>query len=270
MNRDLEDRIAVVLGGGSVGSGWGIGKAISVAYAKAGALVAVADKDLDAARETVALVEAEGGRAEAYAANILDDVELTAFLTGLLDRHGRVDILHCNVGLGKAGPSAETSPGDWRQICNANLTSVHVAVSAVAPAMREARRGVILTTSSIAGIRDVGYPHVAYGATKAAAIHLMRLLAIENAPYGIRANSIIAGLVDTPRIEKTLAKSYGGRTLEEMKSVRASQCPMGRMGTAFDIADAAVFLASDKASYITGTELLVDGGLAATVRQSGL
>lgn len=264
---ELQDRVAVVLGGGSIGPGWGIGKAVSVAFAKAGAEVVVADRDLASAEETCALIAAEGGRGTAAGVDVADDDGLIAALKGVLDTFGRIDVLYFNVGIGKAGPSLDTSPAEWRRICDANLTALHVAATTVLPAMREQGRGVILATSSIAGLRDVGYPHLAYGSTKAAVIHYLRLLAVENARYGVRANTIVPGLIDTPRIEKTVAGAYGAAGLAAMKDMRAAQPPLGRMGTAFDIAEAALFLASDRASYITGTELLVDGGLAATTRQ---
>ena len=267
MNGDLEGAVAIVLGGGSIGPGWGIGKAISVAFARAGARVAVADRERDGAEDTVARIRQEGAQGDAFAVDVTDDGALVRFIREVAERHGRIDVLHCNVGLGKAGPSSETSPAEWRRIADANLTSLHVAASEVAPVMKASGGGVVLTTSSIAGIRDVGYPHLAYGATKAAAIHFIRLFAHEHAKDGIRANSIVAGLIDTPRIERTLSSAYGDRTLDQMKTARASQCPLGRMGTAFDIAEAAVFLASARASYITGTELVVDGGLSVTVRQ---
>jgi NAD(P)-dependent dehydrogenase (short-subunit alcohol dehydrogenase family) len=268
MRGELEGKVAVVLGGGSIGPGWGIGKAIAVAYAGAGATVAVADRERQSAEETLGIITKEGGRGEAHEVDVTDDEQLSALLSGIVAQHGRIDILHCNVGLGKAGPSENTSPAEWRKFADANLTSLHVAASAVVPPMRANGGGVILVTSSIAGIRHVGYPHLAYGATKAAAIHFMKLLAVENAAYGIRCNTIVAGLIDTPRIEKTLARSYGDRKMEDIKAFRASQCPLGRMGTAFDVANAALFLASDKASYVTGTELVVDGGLSATVQQA--
>ncbi|MCJ2126968.1 SDR family NAD(P)-dependent oxidoreductase [Methylobacterium sp. J-077] len=264
-DRDLEGRVAVVLGAGSIGAGWGIGKAISLLYARAGAHVVAVDREPSAAQETRELIRQDGGSAEAVAVDVSDDDGLVACLAAVGAAHGGIDVLYFNVGIGKAGPSTETSAVDWRRISDANLTALHLAATTVIPGMRARRRGVILATSSIAGMRDVGYPHLAYGATKAALIQYLRLLAVENAPYGIRANTIVPGLIDTPRIEKTVAGSYAG-SLERMKAVRASQCPLGRMGTAFDVAEAALFLASDRASYVTGTELLVDGGLAATAR----
>lgn len=263
--RDLAGRVAVVLGAGSIGAGWGIGKAICLLYARAGAHVVAADRDLSAAQETRDLILREGGSAEAVCVDVSDDDGLVAGLAAAGAARGGIDILYFNVGIGKAGPSTETSAAEWRRISDANLTALHVAATAVLPGMRARRRGVILATASIAGLRDVGYPHLAYGATKAALIQYLRLLAVENAPYGIRANTIVPGLIDTPRIEKTVAGAYAGG-LDRMKALRASQCPLGRMGTAFDVAEAALFLASDRAAYVTGTELLIDGGLAATAR----
>ncbi len=264
----LAGKVALVLGGGSIGPGWGIGKAISVSFAREGALTVIADVNLRSAEESLALVKAEGLAGEAEACDVLDDARLSQLVHEVVKRHGRLDILHCNVGLGKVGPSEGTSPAEWRRISDANLTSLHVATSAALPAMRAQRSGVILATSSIAGIRDVGFPHLAYGATKAAAIQFMRLIAVENAKHGIRANSIVAGLVDTPRIEKTLSGTYGGKSLQEMKETRAAQVPLGRMASAFDIAHAACFLASDRAAYITATEIVVDGGLTATINRA--
>jgi NAD(P)-dependent dehydrogenase (short-subunit alcohol dehydrogenase family) len=267
--RDLEGRVAVVLGAGSIGAGWGIGKAIGLLYARAGAHVVAADRDRSSAEETRDLILGEGGSAEAVGVDVADDAGLAACLAAAGAARGGIDILYFNVGIGKAGPSIETSAAEWRRIADANLTALHVAATTVLPGMRARRRGVILATSSIAGLRDVGYPHLAYGATKAALIQYLRLLAVENAPHGIRANTIVPGLIDTPRIEQTVANAYAGG-LARMKALRASQCPLGRMGTAFDVAEAALFLASDRAAYVTGTELLVDGGLAATARGPSL
>lgn len=261
----LQGQVAVVLGGGAIAPGIGIGRALCLAYAREGAQVIVADRDLVAAKATVAMLP--DGQGEAAEVDVLSDASVQALISGAGERHGRIDILHCNVGLGKSGPSDHTTGAEWRRFADANLTSLHVAAQAVLPSMRARKSGNILITSSIAGIRDVGYPHLAYGATKAAALHFARLLAGEVARDGIRVNAIVAGLIDTPRIGVTLANAYGDRTEAELRAARDAQCPMGRMGRAEEVAEAAVFLASDRASYITGTELVVDGGLSASIRQ---
>lgn len=266
--KDLQDRVALVIGAGSIAAGIGIGRAIAICMARSGARVIAADADLAAAEETVSLIHDEGGQAEACTVDVLDDASITGLIAGIEERYGRLDILHCNVGLGKSGPSGNTSPADWRRISDANLTSLHVAAQAVLPMMRAQGGGVITVTSSIASIRHVGYPHLAYSATKAGANQFVRALEVELAPDGIRVNAIIAGLIDTPRIGITLAQSYGDRTEAQMRETRARQCPMGRMGTAWDIAETSVFLASERAGYITGTDIVVDGGLSASIRQA--
>ncbi|MGY6634735.1 MAG: SDR family NAD(P)-dependent oxidoreductase [Alkalilacustris sp.] len=264
---DLKGRVAVVLGAGSIAEGVGIGRAIAIDFARHGARVIAADRDAAAAAETVAAIAGEGHSARAARVDVCDDAGLSAMLAAVARDEGRIDILHCNVGLGRSGPSEATTPADWRRFSDANLTALHVAAQAVLPGMRARRSGVILITSTIAAIRDVGYPHLAYGATKAAAIQFARLLAAEVAGDGIRVNAIVAGLIDTPRIAVTLATAYGGMTEAEMRARRHAQCPMGRMGSAWDVAHAATFLASDRAGYITGTELVVDGGLSGSIRQ---
>lgn len=259
----LDGKIAIVLGGGAIRPGIGIGRAVCMAFAEEGATVVVVDQDLEAAQETVKLCPGSSARS----VDVLNDAALEALIAEVAIEHGRLDILYCNVGLGQAGSSSETTGEAWRRISDANLTSLHVATQAAVGPMKANGGGVVIATSSIAGTRNVGYPHLAYGATKAAAIHFMKLFALEHANDNIRANTIVAGLINTPRIEATLVKSYGGRDLTQMKAARASQVPLGRMGTAQDIAQAAIFLASDRASYITGTEIVVDGGLSNTIRQ---
>jgi NAD(P)-dependent dehydrogenase (short-subunit alcohol dehydrogenase family) len=260
---DLAGRVALVLGAGAVAPGWGIGKAIACRFAAAGATVIAADREIAAAEVAAAeIVEAVGGAVEPAAVDVLDETALAARVAEVEARHGRIDVLHCNVGLGKAGPGAETSAVEFRRFAEANLVSVHVAAQAALPGMRARRSGVVLATSTVAALRHPGYQHLAYGATKAALNHYMAMLAVEVAPDGVRANAVVAGLIDTPRIARTLAGAYG----EDMRARRAAQVPLGRMGDPFDVADAALFLASDRAAYVTGQTLTVDGGLTATVR----
>ncbi|MFW5832988.1 MAG: SDR family NAD(P)-dependent oxidoreductase [Pseudomonadota bacterium] len=261
----LEGRTALVIGGGSIAPGMGIGRATALAFAREGARVAVADVRPEAALETVRLIEAAGGAARALTLDVTDDASIRDGVAEAANWLGAIDVLHNNVGLGKAGDPALTSPADWRRIQDANVTALHVACQAVLPGMVARRRGVILTTSSIAGLRHLGYAHLAYATTKAAAIHFTRMLAIDYARYGIRANTIVAGLIDTPRIELTLKSAYAAAGADDMRARRAAVVPLGRMGRAEDVAEAAVFLASDRAAFVTGTELVVDGGLSAVV-----
>jgi len=260
----LRDRVALVIGAGSVAPGWGIGKAVAVAFARAGARVAVADLAAEAARETADIIEAEGHSARAAAVDATDEAGVRALVAETVDRWGRLDVLYNNVGVGKAGDPAETTLEDWRRISDANLAALHIAAQAVIPQMKRQGGGVILATSSIAGLRHVGFPHLAYGATKAAANHFARLMAVDYAADNIRVNTIVPGLLDTPRIQRTVAGEYGDP--EEMRERRNRQVPLGFMGDAWDVANAAVFLASDQARYITGAELVVDGGITATTR----
>jgi NAD(P)-dependent dehydrogenase (short-subunit alcohol dehydrogenase family) len=262
---DLAGKACIVIGGGSIAPGWGIGKAISVAYARAGAKVMVCDRSFEAASETASIIESEGGTAVSYALNATDMVALRDVVEQTKSKFGSVDVLHNNVGIGKAGDSSETSPEEWRAIADANLLALHIATQAVLPVMKQQRSGVILTTSTVGSLRYLGFPHLAYNVTKAAANHFSRLVAAEYAQFGIRANTLIAGLMDTPRIRVTLAKTYATSDTDMMQR-RSNQVPLGFMGDGWDVAHAAVFLASDKARYISGAELVIDGALTATTR----
>jgi NAD(P)-dependent dehydrogenase (short-subunit alcohol dehydrogenase family) len=262
---DLKDRTCVVMGGGSVTPGWGIGKAISVAYGRAGGKVAVCDRVLSAAEEAAEIIRSEGGEAEAFEVDASDETSIAQVVSAIRARFNTIDVLHNNIGIGKAGDSSQTTGDDWRRISDANLLSLHLATQAVIPVMKENHRGVILTTSSVGSLRYLGFPHLAYNVTKAAANHFSRLVAADYAEFGIRANTIVVGLMDTPRIRVTLQRTYGASE-EDMLARRNKQVPVGFMGDAWDVAHAAVFLASDKARYISGTELVIDGALTATTR----
>jgi len=263
---DLEGKVCMVVGGGSIAPGWGIGKAICVAYARAGAKVLVCDRSLPAATETAEIVRGEGGSALPLEVDAVDPDSVQAAVDAAAREFGGLDVLHNNVGIGKAGESSKTSPQEWRAIADANLLALHISAQCAIPAMKKRGGGVILTTSSITSKRFIGLPHLAYSVTKAAANHFSRCLAVEYAADGIRSNALVAGLIDTPRIRVTLQKTYG-LDEEAMVERRNRQVPLGFMGDGWDIANAAVFLASDKARYITGTELLIDGGLSVAARQ---
>jgi len=258
----LQGRVALILGAGTSAPGVSIGKACSIAMARSGARVAALDFNMDAARETVQNIVSEGGHATAYQADVSDLVQMQAAIDAVLADYGRIDILQINAGIGKVGGPLETSLEDWDRIQKVNVESILIAAKLIIPAMVKQGGGSVIGVSSVAGIRYLGYPHLAYGVTKAAVIHFIRMLAQQYAGDGIRANTIVPGLIDTPRIHKNVAKVFDANAdLDRARAARDRQVPMGRMGTAWEIASVATFLASDDASYITGTEIVVDGGL---------
>lgn len=257
---DLSGRIVVVAGGGSVAPGWSIGRAACLTYARLGAQVCVLDRDHASAQETVRLIHGEGGQACAYEADMAVETDIAQCFADIHGRFGQVDVLHHNVGIGKTGGPMETSAEDLDRIHAVNVKSLMLSCQQVLPGMVQRRRGAILSIASVAGISYVGYPHLAYSTTKAAVIQMTRMIAQQYAPYGIRANTVVPGLIDTPRVAANVAHIFS-QNLDEAKEARARQVPLNRMGTAWEVAQACAFLASDAASYITGTELLVDGGL---------
>jgi NAD(P)-dependent dehydrogenase (short-subunit alcohol dehydrogenase family) len=175
---------------------------------------------------------------------------------------GRIDIMQINAGIGRVGGPAETSLEDWDRIQKVNVESILIAAKLVAPIMVKQGSGSIIGVSSVAGMRYLGYPHLAYSVTKAAVTHFIKMLAQQYAGDGIRANTIVPGLIDTPRIQKNVAKVFDANAdMDNTRRARDQQVPMGRMGTPWEVASVATFLASDDASYITGTEIVVDGGL---------
>lgn len=260
----LDGKVCLVLGAGSLAPGWAIGKAIAVSYARAGARVVVGDVDFAAARAVADLIESEGCEALPHAVDACDEASVAAAVAASVDRFGTISVLHNNVGIGKSGDSSGTSVADWRRISDANLLSLHIATQKVLPFMKQSGSGVILNTSSITALSHIGVNHLAYGVTKAAANHFCKLVAVEYAAAGIRANAIVVGTIDTPRIRATMQAAYGNE--EEMLRKRNAQVPLGFMGDAWDVANAAVFLASERARFISGIELVVDGALTATTR----
>lgn len=262
----LEGKVIVVTGAGSVAPGWGIGKACCAAFAREGAAVVCADVNRAAAEETASVVESEGRTAIAATVDVGDPDSVLALERTATERFGKVDVVHSNVGIGKVGGPLDVALDDWDRVHRTNVTALLLTAKAFLPAMRERRAGVFLTTSSVAATRYIGFPHLAYSVTKAAAMHFTRMIAAQYAPDGIRAVTILPGLMDTPRIRQTVAKAFPDLAFDDLRKQRDAQVPMGFMGNAWDIANAAVFLASDEARYVTGTELVVDGGLSLTVQ----
>ena len=259
----MRDKVVIVTGAGSVGPGWGNGKAAAVLYAREGARVVAADINRAAAEETAAIVESEGGSPALVAeVDVASSESVAALAARTVERFGRIDVLHNNVGIAALGGPVEASEEQWQRLVAVNQTSVFLTCKHVLPVMERQRAGAIVTIASVAAIRWVGFPYVSYTATKAAVVALTRNVALQYASLGIRANCILPGMMDTPMIREPLRDAYGG-DVGRMLETRNAQCPMGRMGDAWDVAYAALFLASDEARYITGTELVVDGGLSA-------
>ncbi len=259
----LPNRIAVVIGAGqSPGEGMGNGRATVLRFAQEGARVLAVDNRLDPAEETAAMVR-QGGTGEciAFEADVTREAMLKAAIAAARECWGRIDILHYNVGMSIAGgdaPLAEITEAAFDRIATVNLRGAIMACKHVIPIMREQRSGVILTISSLAAVEQ--YPYVAYKATKAGMIAFTQQVAIQNAEYGIRANVILPGLMDTPMAVDTRAR-VSGKSRAEVAAARDAKVPLRhRMGTAWDVANAALFLASDEANFITGVALPVDGG----------
>jgi NAD(P)-dependent dehydrogenase (short-subunit alcohol dehydrogenase family) len=258
----LQGKTAIVVGAGqSPGSGMGNGRATCLRFAQEGARVMAVDRSLAAAEETAVLVRAGHGPCIAFEADVTREATLAAMVAEAKQRWGRIDILHYNVGVSIAGgdaPLAEITEAAFDHIVAVNLRGAVMACKHVLPVMREQRAGCILMISSLAAVEK--YPYVAYKATKAAMVAFTQQVAIQNAEFGVRANVILPGLMDTPMAVDTRARA-SGKSRAEVAAGRDARVPLRhKMGTAWDVANAALFLASDEANFITGVALPVDGG----------
>jgi NAD(P)-dependent dehydrogenase (short-subunit alcohol dehydrogenase family) len=264
MGGRLKDKTALVVGAGSSGPGWGNGKAAAVLFAREGAKVLAADINLEAAQETQQIIRSESGVCEVIRCDVASSDDVRGMVETCLRVFGRIDVLHNNVGIVEVGGPVETSESSWDRVNDINLKGIYLTCKYVLPHMEKQTKGAIVNIASIAGIRWAGVPYVSYAATKAAVIQLTRVVALQYARKGIRANSVLPGLMNTPMVHAPeVVAAYGG-SADELVRRRDEQCPMGHMGDAWDVAHAALFLASDEARYITGTELVVDGGLTVT------
>lgn len=261
MPKRLHDKVALVIGAGSIGPGWGNGKAAAVLFAREGASILAADLNRDAAEETARLIREEGGRCAVAQADAANPAQVEAMIKTCIGLYGHIDILHNNVGIAELGGPVDTSLESWDRVHDVNLKSAFLSCKYTIPYMQKQGGGAIINISSIAGIRWTGIDYIAYSSSKAALIHFSKMLAYKYAPNHIRCNAILPGLMRTPLVETSLQEAYEG-DIEAILRQRDALCPMGHMGDAWDIAQAALFLASDEANYITGVALPVDGGVS--------
>ena len=254
----LKGKVAVVMGAGSSGPGWGNGKATAVLFARAGAKVLCADINPKAAEETADLIQGEGGTALALACDVTKSPQVKAIADAAVSQWGRIDVLHNNVGIAEMGGPIELSEEAWQRVMDINLNGAFLTCKHILPIMLDQGSGAIVNVSSIAAIRWSGYPYASYYASKGALNQFTCGLAIQYARQGIRANVIMPGLMDTPLIRQQIVGQYENEA--EMLRARHEKSPTGRMGDAWDVAHAALFLASDESKYINGVCLPVDGG----------
>jgi NAD(P)-dependent dehydrogenase (short-subunit alcohol dehydrogenase family) len=260
----LAGRVAIVTGAGSIGPGWGNGKATAVAYAREGAAVMALDRDEEAAAETRDIIRREGGQCEIAAADVVSSVDVANCVEATLAAFGRINILHNNVGIHSLGGPVELSESEWDRVMTANLKSLFLTCKHVLPHFEKQRSGNIVNVGSIAAYRHMGVPQIAYETSKGAIAAFTRGIAAQYGPLGIRANVVVPGLIDTPLQRMAGDAAYAGAMgtvdLEAMRAARTAAVPLRRFGAAWDVAAASVFLACDESRYITGAELMVDGG----------
>ncbi len=258
----LKDKVAVIVGAGQTpGMTMGNGRATALLFAREGAKVWAVDRDLASAAETVAMIEKEGGTAAAAAADITDEAAVKAMIDGCVAKWGRIDILHNNVGLSLAGGDTvieQITPEAFDRVTAINLRGMVITCKHVLPIMKKQKSGAIVSISSLAVLES--YPYVTYKTSKAGVVAMTEQIAYMYAADGIRANVILPGLMNTPMAVEARVKS-SGKSREQVIAERDAKVPLGRrMGTAWDVAHAALFLASDEARFITGVSLPVDGG----------
>lgn len=281
---DLSNKVVLLTGIGCVGEGWGNGTTIATLFARQGALVYGCDKNLDAANRAADQIRKDPGvtshpsrSAEASIVDVFQESsdvtksdQCKAFFSACMEKYGRVDILVNNVGMSMPGGPAEMSEEVWDAQTDVNLKSVYLMCHLVLPVMeKQSSGGCVLNVGSVAGLRYIGKPQVAYAATKAAVVQFTKTTAViyaQRTGGKVRLNTVIPGLMNTPLVS-VLAHKYAGGDEDGFRKTRDKQVPTGKMGTAWDVAHAGLFLCSDEASYITGQELVVDGAIVNSTGQ---
>ncbi|MCD1619332.1 SDR family oxidoreductase [Salipiger manganoxidans] len=259
----LQDKVAIITGAGCVGPGWGNGRAACVRFVEEGARVFAVDLRAETMEETLRLARDAGGEIEPYLCDVTDSGAVAAMVAACIARFGRVDVLVNNVGGSAKGGAVDLSEADWDRQMDFNLKSVFLTCKAVLPHMVAQGGGAIVNTSSTSGTRWTGAAQVAYAASKAAILQFSRVTAVEFAPKGVRVNTVVPGQLHTPMVETRLAGQRAGGDVEALLAQRLRRIPLGWMGDGRDTANAALFLASDEARFVTGTEIVVDGGMSA-------
>jgi NAD(P)-dependent dehydrogenase (short-subunit alcohol dehydrogenase family) len=257
MSERMQGKIVVVFGAGSSGPGWGNGKAAAVVYAREGAKVAAIDVDLAAAQETSDIIVSEGG-----AADVTRAVDIAAAISQVMGEWGRIDVLHNNVGITEMALVHELADEDWDRTFSVNARSMFLTCKSALPIMMAQNGGAIVNVSTVGSVRVSKVPLAAYNASKAAVNQLTKTIALQYGKSGIRANAVLPGLIDTPMVRRQLFDHYGD-SIEELLVKRDANSPTGKAGTAWDVAYAALFLASDEAKFVNGVLLPVDGGTIA-------
>lgn len=258
------NKVAVVSGAGCVGPGWGNGRAMAVRLAQEGAQVWAVDRDSAHLAQTLELAGKHAGAIHAYECDVTDSQAVAAMVQACVERLGGIDILINNVGGSAAGGPVEMSEAVWDQQIAYNLKSVFLTCKHVLPVLKARGGGAIVNMASTSGLRWTGSAQVAYAAAKAGVIQMSRVMAIQHASDHIRVNTVVPGQLHTPMVEARLAGQRAGGDVQALLDQRLARIPLGFMGDGRDSASAALFLASDEARFITGTEIVVDGGM--TVR----
>ena len=266
MSKRMENKVVLVSGAGSIGPGWGNGKACSVLYAREGAKVIACDINMEAAVETTDIIKKEGGEAIALQCDVSKAESVSRLFREILKDYDRIDVLHSNVGIVEVGGPEEISVESWDKLIDTNVRSLFLLTKYCLPIMSKNGKGSIVAISSIAGERYLGYPSLSYSASKGAVNQVIQNIAVQYANKNIRANCVLPGLMDTPQIRYYVKSGYSASSNEKvMIKKRRSMCPSGEMGNAWDVAYASLFLASDEARYITGQKLVVDGGISSQI-----
>ena len=258
----LTDKVAIITGAGSVGPGWGNGRAAAVIFAQEGAKVFAVDLKRESMDETVSLAREAGCEIVTHTCDMMDSAQVAAMVQACVDAFGRVDILVNNVGGSYPGGPVALSEEAWDRQIDFNLKTVFLACKHAITAMEKAGGGSIVNTASTSGIRFTGSAQIGYAASKAGVIQFSRVAAVEYAPKRIRVNTVVPGQMHTPMVETRLAGQRSGGDVEALLKTRQARIPLGFMGDGRDTAYAALFLASDEARFVTGTELIVDGGMS--------